>query len=74
MTKMDGSSVPLDFQSLITTILKAQRSAGSPQPSTPDTLPCQLTPHLQLESLFEMPKPSADEFDVEMFIESYQIV
>ena len=65
LTKMDGSSVLLDLRSVIT-MLTAQRSAGSHQPSISDTMRCQLMAYLQTETLSQLPRPCTDEFDVEI--------
>ena len=65
LTKMDGSSVLLDLRSVIT-MLTAQRSAGSHQPSISDTMRCQLMAYLQTETLSQLPRPCADEFDAEI--------
>ena len=46
LTKMDGRSVLLGLQSVIT-MLTAQRSAGSHQPSISDIILCQLMAYLQ---------------------------
>ena len=64
LTKMDGSSVLLDLRSVIT-MLTAQRSAGSHQPSISDTMRCQLMAYLQTETLSQLPRPCTDDFDVE---------
>ena len=50
VNKMDGSSVLLDLRSVIT-MLTAQRSAGSHQPSISDAMRCQLMTYLQTDSL-----------------------
>ena len=68
LTKVDGSSVLLDLQSVITT-LTAQRSAGSYQPSISDTMPCQLIAYLQTDTPSQLPRPCTEEFDVEMRLE-----
>ena len=48
--KMDKSSIPFDLH-LVIAMLKAQRSAGSPQPSTFAIMPCQPMQYLQQETL-----------------------
>ena len=68
INNMDESSIPLDLLSVIA-MLKAQRSAGSPQPSTSSIMPCQSMSYLQQETLSESPRPETEEFDVEVFIE-----
>ena len=72
LTKIDGHSDLLDLQSVIT-MLKAQRSVGSHQPSIFDTIPCQLVAYLQKgdsHSPQKWPRPGIKELDVEMSLTS----
>ena len=67
---MDGSLVPLDLQSVIAAMIKAQTSQGSPGPSSSDAMSSQQATYLQQEPLSdELPRTVTGEFDVEMFIE-----
>ncbi|XP_065069816.1 uncharacterized protein LOC135694869 [Rhopilema esculentum] len=67
---MDGSLVPLDLQSVIATMIKAQASQGSPGPSSSDAMSSQQATYLQQEPLSdELPRTVTGEFDVEIFIE-----
>ena len=70
LVTMDGGLVPLDLQSVIATMIKAQTSQGSPGPSSSDAMPSQQATYLQQEPLSdELPRTVTGEFDVEMFTE-----
>ena len=67
---MDGSLDPLDLQSVIATMIKAQASQGSRGPSLLDAMSSQQATYLQQEPLSdELSRTVTSEFDVEMFSE-----